>query len=231
MKAILQRSVERLGDPGDVADVADGYAQLPDPRGLAVKAEKGTDPARREPEAVARGPQQGPQGEFESLAASLQTPIVVTAKAGEEGRLFGSVTAADIAQALSSQAGGTWTARTSTSTHRSARWGPTRCGSTSTRGGSGDHGGRTGRVVPPVACRAGHTDTHRTAVRTSVRRPLQKASSQGIRACPRGYAHSSTCCPPCDRAGRGRSDRKHPDATCAGAIHIRCPLCARRPRA
>ena len=43
MKIILQKSVERLGDPGDVADVADGYARnYLIPRGLAVKAEKGT---------------------------------------------------------------------------------------------------------------------------------------------------------------------------------------------
>ena len=43
MKVILQKTVERLGDPGDVADVADGYARnFLIPRGLAVRAEKGT---------------------------------------------------------------------------------------------------------------------------------------------------------------------------------------------
>jgi large subunit ribosomal protein L9 len=46
------------------------------------------------------------KGEFEALAARIiQTPVVVTARAGEEGKLFGSVTAADIAEALSAQAG------------------------------------------------------------------------------------------------------------------------------
>ena len=107
MKVILQRTVERLGDPGDVADVADGYARnYLIPRGLAVRAEKGMI---RHAESLKRSHEvrtEARKGEFESLATSLlQSPIVVTANAGEEGRLFGSVTAADIAHALSAQAG------------------------------------------------------------------------------------------------------------------------------
>jgi large subunit ribosomal protein L9 len=107
MKVTPQRSVERLGDPGDVADVAAGYARnYLIPRGLAVRAEKGMI---RHAESLKRSHEvrsKARKGEFESIAASLlQTPVTVTAKAGEEGRLFGSVTAADIAQALSSQAG------------------------------------------------------------------------------------------------------------------------------
>ena len=43
MKIILQKPVEKLGDPGDVTEVADGYARnYLIPRGLAVKAEKGS---------------------------------------------------------------------------------------------------------------------------------------------------------------------------------------------
>jgi large subunit ribosomal protein L9 len=107
MKVILQKSVERLGDPGDVADVADGYARnFLIPRGLAVRAEKG---AVRHAESLARAHQSrttAQKGEYEAVASRIiQTPVVVTARAGEEGRLFGSVTAADIAEALSSQAG------------------------------------------------------------------------------------------------------------------------------
>ena len=107
MKVILQKTVERLGDPGDVADVADGYARnFLIPRGLAVRAEKG---AVRHAESLQRAHQarnKAQKGEFEELAAQIiQTPVVVTARAGEEGRLFGSVTAADIAEALSAQAG------------------------------------------------------------------------------------------------------------------------------
>ena len=107
MKIILQKTVERLGDPGDVADVADGYARnFLIPRGLAVKAEKGTV---RHAESLKRAHEariDALKGEFEALATRIiQTPIVVTAKVGEEGRLFGSVTAADIADAVSAQAG------------------------------------------------------------------------------------------------------------------------------
>ena len=107
MKVILQKTVERLGDPGDVADVADGYARnFLIPRGLAVKAEKGMV---RHAESLKRSHEvriKALKGEIEALATRvIQTPIVVTARAGEEGRLFGSVTAADIAEAVSAQAG------------------------------------------------------------------------------------------------------------------------------
>ena len=107
MKIILQKTVERLGDPGDVADVADGYARnFLIPRGLAVRAEKG---AVRHAESLKRAHQTrttAQKGEFETVAARIvETPLVVTARAGEEGRLFGSITAADIVEALAAQAG------------------------------------------------------------------------------------------------------------------------------
>ena len=107
MKVILQKTVERLGDPGDVADVADGYARnFLIPRGLAVRAEKG---AVRHAESLTRAHRsrtKAQKGEFEAIAARIiQTPVVVTARAGEEGKLFGSVTAADIAEALSAETG------------------------------------------------------------------------------------------------------------------------------
>lgn len=107
MKIILQKTVERLGDPGDVADVADGYARnFLIPRGLAVKAEKGT---MRHAESLKRSHEtriDARKSELETLAARLvQAPVVVKARAGEEGKLFGSVTAADIAEALSAQTG------------------------------------------------------------------------------------------------------------------------------
>jgi len=107
MKIILQKTVERLGDPGDVAEVADGYARnFLIPRGLAVRAERG---AVRHAESLKRAHQartSAQKGELETVAARLvETPLVVTARAGEEGRLFGSITAADIVEALSAQAG------------------------------------------------------------------------------------------------------------------------------
>ena len=107
MKVIMQKTVDRLGDPGDVADVADGYARnYLIPRGLAVKAEKGTVHHAESLKRAHESRTKAQKGEFEALAARIiQTSVVVTARAGEEGKLFGSVTAADIAEALSAQAG------------------------------------------------------------------------------------------------------------------------------
>jgi large subunit ribosomal protein L9 len=107
MKVILQKTVERLGDPGDVADVADGYARnFLIPRGLAVRAEKGAVRHAESLKRAHRSRTKAQKGEFEAIAAHIiQTPVVVTARAGEEGKLFGSVTAADIAEALSAETG------------------------------------------------------------------------------------------------------------------------------
>jgi large subunit ribosomal protein L9 len=107
MKVILQRTVERLGDPGDVADVADGYARnYLIPRGLAIRAEKGSLRHAQSLKRAHESRTSAQKGEFEALAARLiQEPIVVHARAGEEGKLFGSVTAADVAEAVSAQAG------------------------------------------------------------------------------------------------------------------------------
>ena len=107
MKVILQKTVERLGDPGDVADVADGYARnFLIPRGLAVRAEKGAVRHAESLKRAHRARTKAQKGEFEAIAARIiQAPIVVTARAGEEGKLFGSVTAADIAAALSAETG------------------------------------------------------------------------------------------------------------------------------
>ncbi len=108
MKIILQRPVDNLGNPGDVADVADGYARnYLIPRGLAIKAEKG---ALRHAESLKRAHVSRlskQKGEHEAIASKLigAGAIRIQGRAGEEGRLFGSVTAADIAEALAQQAG------------------------------------------------------------------------------------------------------------------------------
>ena len=106
MKIILQKSVEKLGDPGDVADVADGYARnYLIPRGYAIRAEKG---ALKHAESLARSHKLrvGKQkGEFEALASKLIAggPLQIGARAGDEGKLFGSVTSTDIAEAISAR--------------------------------------------------------------------------------------------------------------------------------
>ncbi len=107
MKVILQKPVDKLGVPGDIVEVADGYARnYLMPRGMAVKATKGgvkhVDSLKR-----AHGTRvDKAKTEAEQVASRLiATPIRVEAHAGEEGKLFGSVTPADIAEALDRQAG------------------------------------------------------------------------------------------------------------------------------
>jgi large subunit ribosomal protein L9 len=107
MKVILQRSVDKLGHPGDVVEVADGYARnYLMPRGLAVRATKG---GVRHVESLRRAHGvrvNKAKAEAEHLAQRLTAaPIKVRAHAGEEGRLFGSVTASDIAEAIGRQTG------------------------------------------------------------------------------------------------------------------------------
>jgi large subunit ribosomal protein L9 len=106
MKIILQKPVDKLGNPGDTAEVADGYARnYLIPRGLAVKAEKGTV---RHAESLKRAHVNRlskRKGEYEAIASKLISggPLVIPARAGEEGKLFGSVTAADIVAVIESR--------------------------------------------------------------------------------------------------------------------------------
>ena len=107
MKIILQKPVDKLGVPGDVVEVADGYARnYLMPRGLAVKATRGgvkhVDSLQRA-HAVRVNEE---KAEAEQLAQRLiATPVQVTAHAGEEGKLFGSVTPSDVAEAIERQLG------------------------------------------------------------------------------------------------------------------------------
>lgn len=107
MKVILQRPVDKLGVPGDVVEVADGYARnYLMPRGLAVRATKG---GVNHVESLQRAHEvrvNKAKAEAEAVASRLMaTPIAVSARAGEDGRLFGSVTASDVAEAIERIAG------------------------------------------------------------------------------------------------------------------------------
>jgi large subunit ribosomal protein L9 len=107
MKIILQREVDKLGVPGDLVEVADGYARnFLVPRGMAIPATKGAvrhaeSLGRAHGERVAKA-----RKEAEALAERIgASPLKVKVKAGEGGRLFGSVTAADLAEELERQTG------------------------------------------------------------------------------------------------------------------------------
>ena len=102
MRVILQKEVEKLGAPGDVVEVADGYARnFLIPRKMAAPATKGGAKhaerlKRAHEDRVKKSVQEARQ-----LAEKLSTsPIRLTARAGEDGRLFGSITPAQIEKEL-----------------------------------------------------------------------------------------------------------------------------------
>jgi large subunit ribosomal protein L9 len=102
---VLREDVDNLGRKGDLVDVADGYARnFLVPRGLAMRASKGSvaqaASMRRNRDARERRDREA----AEAVAAQLRGQRVeVKARAGEGGRLFGSVTATDVADAVQSQ--------------------------------------------------------------------------------------------------------------------------------
>lgn len=107
MKIVLREDVEYLGRKGDLLDVTDGYARnYLVPRGMAMKATKG---AVAQAEAMRRNRAARDVRDreaAEALAARLVAqPVRVGARAGEGGKLFGSVTNADLAAALQDQTG------------------------------------------------------------------------------------------------------------------------------
>lgn len=107
MKVILRQDVEGLGRKGDICDVADGhFRNLLDPRGLAMKATKGAEAQAEAMRRAATMRNAASRAEAEEVATKL-VPAVITiaAKAGEGGRLFGSVTEVEIVDAVEAQTG------------------------------------------------------------------------------------------------------------------------------
>ena len=102
MRIILQREVDKLGLPGDVVEVKDGYARnFLIPRGLAEPATKGGMQHANRLRAAHRTKVEKAVTEAQAMAERIAaTPLRIPARAGEDGRLFGSVTAADVAEAL-----------------------------------------------------------------------------------------------------------------------------------
>lgn len=102
MKAILSKAVPRLGEAGDIVEVSPGYLRnFLMPRQLAFEAtDKNLSVVKQSKEHEVRVAVRE-QREAEHLAEKMaKLPIKVTLKAGENDRLFGSVTAADIAEKL-----------------------------------------------------------------------------------------------------------------------------------
>ena len=102
MKVSLRSDVERLGSAGDVVTVADGYARnFLLPRGFAVTATEGNVKLIEvEKKRIAKD-QVRMKEEAEALAKQLeQVSLTISKQAGEEDKLFGSVTNKEIAEAL-----------------------------------------------------------------------------------------------------------------------------------
>jgi large subunit ribosomal protein L9 len=105
MEVILRQAVENLGKPGDVVKVSNGYARnFLLPRGVAFEATPGNlkriAQEKERLEAAENERRTAAQGLAEKLE---QVSLTFSARVGEEGKLFGSVTTADIAHQLEQQ--------------------------------------------------------------------------------------------------------------------------------
>jgi large subunit ribosomal protein L9 len=107
MKVILSKDVQGTGKAGEVKDVADGYARnYLIPRKLAVPASEGALKNVEAKRASADRKAAAEEAAARELAARLTAaPVVLTAKVGDQGRLYGSITTGDIADQLSAHLG------------------------------------------------------------------------------------------------------------------------------
>ncbi len=107
MKIVLRTDIQNLGKKGDIVDVADGHARnYLIPRGKAIVATAGV---QQQATAMRRSrdlKDAKVREAAETVARTLVPSVIrITAKAGTEGRLFGSVTAADVVEAVEAQTG------------------------------------------------------------------------------------------------------------------------------
>lgn len=106
-KLILTHEVSGLGEPGDVVEVKDGYARnYLIPRKLATPWSAGAEKQIDSIRAARKAREIATIEEAQAIKASLESkPAVVTARAGQGGRLFGAVTGSDIADAVAANGG------------------------------------------------------------------------------------------------------------------------------
>ena len=105
MEIILRQAIENLGHPGDVVTVKNGYARnFLLPRGFAYEA----TPGNLKRIGAERGRLEAAENERRGSASELakrleEVQLTFSARVGEEGKLFGSVTSADVAEQLAAQ--------------------------------------------------------------------------------------------------------------------------------
>ena len=106
-QAILLKDVESLGSAGDAVDVSPGYLRnYLVPRKLAQPAtDRSLEEARRRHEAAERAAREAAERAGETAALLGKTVLTIQHRAGEDGKLYGSVTSAEIADAISEARG------------------------------------------------------------------------------------------------------------------------------
>ena len=107
MKVILLEDVKGSGVKGDIINASDGYARnYLFPRGLAIEATKANINQLKNKQMAEERRQEEAKQKAEDMAEKLsQLALVIKAKSGENGKLFGSVTNKEIAEELQKQHG------------------------------------------------------------------------------------------------------------------------------
>jgi large subunit ribosomal protein L9 len=105
MEIILQEDVENLGQIGDIIKVRDGYARnYLLPRGMAIEANRRNLRILEHQKRLVAAKKEREQKQAQSLSQQIAgLALTISARAGEEDRLFGSVTNQDIERALHAQ--------------------------------------------------------------------------------------------------------------------------------
>jgi len=105
MEVILRQAVEKLGQPGDVVKVSPGFARnYLLPRGIAYAATAGNLKRIEQEKARLQSAEDERRSGAQGIATRLEAvSLTFSARVGEEGKLFGSVTAADIIEQLHAQ--------------------------------------------------------------------------------------------------------------------------------
>jgi len=105
MEVILRQAVDNLGHPGDIVEVSSGYARnFLLPRGVAFEATPGNKKRIAQEKERLEAAENSRRAAAQTIADRLaEVSLTFSAKVGEEGKLFGSVTATDIAHQLETQ--------------------------------------------------------------------------------------------------------------------------------
>ena len=105
MEVILRAAVDNLGHPGDIVTVSPGFGRnYLLPRGLAYAATAGNKKRIEQERQRLEAAEAGRRTTAEGLAGKLeQVSLTFSARVGDEGKLFGSVTTSDIAHQLEAQ--------------------------------------------------------------------------------------------------------------------------------